>query len=26
MDDKINRFPDLGFGVGEGGLRVVAHH
>ena len=25
MDDKINGFPDLGFGVGEGGLRVVAH-
>src|ERR1700720_4757325 len=25
VDDKINRFPDLGFGVGEGGLRVVAH-
>jgi hypothetical protein len=25
MDDKINGFSDLGFGVGEGGLRVVAH-
>jgi hypothetical protein len=25
MNDKINGFPDLGFGVGEGGLRVVAH-
>jgi hypothetical protein len=25
VDDKINGFPDLGFGVGESGLRVVAH-
>ena len=25
MDDKINGLPDLGFCVGEGGLRVVAH-
>jgi len=26
MDDKINGFSDLGFGVGEGGWRVVAHN
>ena len=26
MDDKINRFPDLGFGVGESRLRVVSHN
>ena len=25
VDDEINGFPDLGFGVGEGGLRVVAN-
>ena len=25
MDDKIDGFSDLSFGVGEGGLRVVAH-
>src|ERR1700732_5006794 len=25
VDDKVNGFCDLGFGVGEGGLRVVAH-
>src|ERR1700674_5615321 len=25
MDDKIDGFSDLGFGVGEGGLRVAAH-
>ena len=26
VDDKINGFCDLGFGVGEGGLRVIAHN
>ena len=26
MDDKIDSFSDLGFGIGEGGLRVTAHH
>jgi len=26
MDDEINGFCDLSFGVGESGLRVVAHH
>ena len=26
MDDEINRFSDLRFGIGEGGLRVVAHN
>src|SRR5208337_4091017 len=26
MDDEINGFCDFSFGVGEGGLRVVAHH
>lgn len=26
MHDKINGFSDLSFGVGEGGLGVVAHH
>ena len=25
MDDEIDGFSDLGFGIGEGGLRVVAH-
>jgi hypothetical protein len=25
VDDKVNGFPDLGFGVGKCGLRVVAH-
>jgi hypothetical protein len=25
MDDKIDGFPDLGFGIGESGLRMVAH-
>src|ERR1700723_784883 len=25
MNDNINGFPDLRLGVGEGGLRVVAH-
>ena len=25
MDDEIDGFSDLGFGVGEGGLRVAAH-
>jgi hypothetical protein len=25
MDDEINGFSDLGFGVGEGGLGVVPH-
>jgi hypothetical protein len=26
MDDEIDRFCDLGFGIGEGALRVTAHH
>ncbi len=26
MDDKIYSFCDLGFGIGEGALRVTAHH
>ena len=25
MDDKIDGFSDLRFGIGEGGLRVAAH-
>src|ERR1019366_8533180 len=25
MDDEINGFSDLRFGIGEGGLRVAAH-
>ena len=25
MDDKIDSFSDLGFGIGEGALRVAAH-
>jgi hypothetical protein len=25
MDDEINSFPDLGVGVGEGRLRMIAH-
>ena len=25
MDDKIDGFSDLGFGVGERGLRVASH-
>src|SRR5260370_32895376 len=25
VDDKVNGFCDLGFGIGEAGLRVVAH-
>ena len=25
MDDKIDGFSDLGFGIGEGGLRVATH-
>jgi hypothetical protein len=25
MDDKIDGFPDLSFGIGESGLRMVAH-
>ncbi len=26
MDDKINSFCDLGFGIGERALRVTPHH
>src|SRR5208282_4982261 len=26
MDDEIDRFSDLGLGVGESGLRVIAHN
>jgi hypothetical protein len=26
MDDKIDGFCDLGFGIGERALRVTAHH
>jgi hypothetical protein len=26
MDDKVDSFCDLGFGIGEGVLRVTAHH
>jgi hypothetical protein len=26
MDDKIDSFCDLGFGIGERALRVTAHH
>src|SRR6202049_2091184 len=26
MNDKINSFCDLGFGIGERALRVTAHH
>jgi hypothetical protein len=26
MDDKIDSFCDLGFGIGECALRVTAHH
>ena len=26
MDDEIDSFSDLGFGIGERGLRVAAHH
>jgi hypothetical protein len=26
LDDETNRFSDLHFGIGEGGLRVVAHN
>jgi len=25
MDNEINGFSDLRFGIGEGGLRVAAH-
>src|SRR5260370_28365576 len=26
MDNEIDGFSNLGFGIGEGGLRVIAHH
>lgn len=26
VDDKCHGFSDLGFDVGEGGLRMIAHH